>query len=167
MSPRVLKASENLAPARPRWRRRKPSTAAEIAWVVWPARAHLLRGLAVLAFIAVISVGVDLAMSSRLYATIAFFTLLVAVLPFYLPASYRLDDSGVGVDSLLGRRDKPWVALKVYFPDGERGVLVSSVTRDNLIARTRGLYLPYQGNREQVLALVEKHLQLGSVRSSQ
>jgi hypothetical protein len=165
MSPRVLKATASPAAARPRWRRRKQA-AAGLAWTVWPARAHLLRGLAVLAFIVILSVGVELAMESRLYASIAFFTLLLAVLPFYLPAHYRVDETGVEVDSLLGRRRKPWSALRVYFPDGERGVLVSSVARYNLAARTRGIYLPYQANRDHVLALVEKHLQPGSVRSS-
>jgi hypothetical protein len=165
MSPRVLKANENLTATKPRWRRQK-SPAPGICWVVWPARAHLLRGLAVLAFILVISVGVNLAMDSRVYASITFFTLLLAVAPFYLPAGYRLDDTGVGVDSLLGRRHKAWTTLQAYFPDGERGVLVSSVTRFNLAARTRGLYLPYQGNQEQVLALVQKHLQPGTIRPS-
>jgi hypothetical protein len=162
MSPRALHASDNPATTKPRWRRRRRVGAPELAWVVWPAREHLLRGLGVLAFIAVISVCVYFAMESRVYAGLAFFTLIVAVLPFYLPASYRVDETGVEVDSLLGRRHKPWGALKVYFRDGQRGVLVSPVSRYGLAARTRGFYLPFQGNMEQVLALVQKHLKAGS-----
>lgn len=161
MSPRELHVPDSSAPARPRWRRRKRSAPSELTWVVWPAREHLLRGLAVLAFIAVVSVAVYFAMESRVYAGLAFFTLLVAVMPFYLPTSYRVDETGLEVDSLLGRRFKPWGALKVFFPDGERGVLVSPVAHFGLAARTRGFYLPFQGNREQVMALVEKHLKPG------
>ena len=116
-----------------------------------------------LAFITVISVCVYFAMESQVYAAIAFFTLIVAVSPFYLPTSYRVDDTGILVDSLLGQRHKPWATLKVFFRDSERGVLVSPVVRYSLPARTRGFYLPFQGNREQVLAVVEKHLKPGKV----
>ncbi len=161
MSPRALHAPDSPAATRPRWRRRKRSAPSELTWVVWPAREHLLRGLAVLAFIAIVSVAVYFAMESRVYAGLAFFTLLVAVVPFYLPSSFRLDETGLEVDSLLGRRHKPWKALRAYFADGERGVLVSPVSRFGLAARTRGFYLPFQDNREQVMALVEKHLKPG------
>ena len=163
MSPRVLKATQDISAAKPRWRRRKHAAAEGVAWVVWPARAHLLRGLAVLAFILVISVCVYFAMDSQVYAGITFFTLIVAVSPFYLPTSFRVDETGILVDSLLGRRHKPWATLKAFFRDGERGVLLSPVARYNLPARTRGFYLPFQDNREQVLALVERHLKAGKV----
>jgi hypothetical protein len=161
MSPRVLKAPQEIGAAKPRWRRRKPSTVEGVVWVVWPARAHLLRGLVVLIFILAVSVAVYFAMDSQVYAGIAFFTLIVAVSPFYLPTSYQVDDAGIAVDSVLGRRHKPWRTLKAFFPDGGRGVLVSPVERFNLPARTRGFYLPFQDNREQVMALVEKHLKPG------
>ncbi len=163
MDPRGLTAPQDIATAKPRWRRSKRPATEGVAWVVWPARTHLLRGLAVLTFILVISVCVYFAMGSEVYAGIAFFTLIVAVSPFYLPTSYRVDETGLEVDSLLGRRRKPWATLKVHFHDGERGVLVSPVARYSLLARTRGFYLPFLDNREEVLAVVEEHLKAGKV----
>lgn len=162
MSPRVAKVEEGAAPAKPRWRRRKRAVTEALTWVVWPARTHLLIGLLVLAFIAGVSVCVYLSMDSRVYAGIAFFTLIVAVSPYFLPTSYSVDETGVTVDSMLGRRTKLWGTLKVHFHDGDRGVLLSPVSRFGTLARTRGIYLPFQGNKEQVLAVVEKHLAEGA-----
>lgn len=165
MRSKASKAPEGLSEA-PAQRRSQSAAASSghLEWVVWPARTHLLSGAVVLAFIAALSLAVCFAMESRLYAAICFATLLVAVSPYYLPTRYTLDREGVGVISLLGRRERPWGAFKVYFPDGARGVLLSPTVRYGLPARTRGIYLPFQGNQEQVMALVEARLPEGKVR---
>jgi len=162
MRTKASKRSERLSQAPARGQNQSaPGSWGHLDWVVWPARAHLLSGVVVLAFIAALSLAVCFAMESRLYAAICFATLLVAVSPYYLPTRYTLNREGVGVSSLLGRRERPWEAFKVYFRDGNRGVLLSPVVRYGLPARTRGIYLPFVGNEEQVMALVAKRLPEG------
>ncbi len=134
----------------------------KLDWVAWPARRQLLAGVGVLMLIAVLSALVRYSLESRLYAGICFVTLIIAVSPFYLPTQYVLGKEGVLVRSVLGNRFKAWGMLRVYFRDGDRGVLLSPVPHYGLLARTRGIYLPFQENQEQVLAFVEKHLPPGA-----
>jgi hypothetical protein len=126
--------------------------------VVWPALAHVLVGVAVLALIAGLAGAVFFALNSRLYAGLCFVTLIIAVSPYYLPTRYLLDADGVSVHSLLGDRRKPWSSFRAAFPDGRKGVLLSPVAQDGVLARTRGIYLPYQHNEAEVTRFVQKHL---------
>lgn len=138
------------------------AAAAELDWVAWPARKHWLAGGAVLILITVLSILVRYSLESRLYAGICFVTLIIAVSPFYLPARYVLSEEGVLVRSIIGNRLKSWSALRTYFRDGSRGLLLSPVRRYGILARTRGIYLPFLENPEQVLAFVAMHLPPGA-----
>ena len=140
----------------------QPDTETEITWVVWEARTNLLLGVATLLLIVALSLAIFWSLGSRFYGGLSLLVLLIAVLPFFLPTRYTLNEEGVQVRSILGNRGKPWRNLKVYFRDGERGVLLSPVTQYGLLARTRGIYLPYRGTvATAAQALVARHLAEG------
>ncbi|NLO73083.1 MAG: hypothetical protein GX100_03090 [candidate division WS1 bacterium] len=138
-----------------------PEAPSEVTWVVWEARRHVLVALATLVFIVVLASGITWSLENRYYGGFSLVVLLIAVLPFFVPTRYTLTEEEVQVRSLLGTRSKPWANLKVYFRDGERGVLLSPVKTLSLVARTRGIYLPYQGNGAEAQALVARHLPEG------
>lgn len=135
----------------------------QVTWVVWEAREHLGRAVGVLLLILLVSAGVRFSLGDPYLGGLALVVLLIAVLPYYLPSRYTVDDEGVGVESLIGNRRKPWANLKVYFPDGDRGVLLSPVAKFGLLARSRGLYLPFRGNSDTARAIVARHLPAGKV----
>ena len=142
-----------------------PERAGErVSWVVWEARAHVATAAAVLALILMLSAGVYFSLGDPRLAGLALVVLLIAVLPYYLPARYTLDPDGVLVESILGNRRKPWANLKVYFPDGERGILLSPVGHYGLLARSRGIYLPFRDNAGVARALVARYLPAGKVK---
>ena len=134
-----------------------------LEWVVWPVRSHVLPGLLVFVLIGVLSATVRLSLDSRFYAGLCFVLLVLAVLPYYLPAHYLLDPEGVHVRSLLGHRRKAWEHFRVHFRDGERGVLLSPVLRYGTLARTRGTYLPCPRNCRQIAAFVARYLPAGEL----
>jgi hypothetical protein len=134
-----------------------------VSWVVWEARAHVARAAAVLALIFLLSAGVYFSLGDPRLSGLALLVLLIAVLPYYLPVRYTLDADGVQVDSLLGLRRKPWANLRVYFPDGEKGILLSPVVDYGLIARSRGIYLPLRENGVLAGEIVARHLRRGKV----
>ena len=77
-----------------------------------------------------------------------------------MPTRYTLTEEEVQVGACW-HTQQPWANLKVYFRDGERGVLLSPVKTLSLVARTRGIYLPYQGNGAEARAFVARHLREG------
>jgi hypothetical protein len=133
----------------------------ELTWVVWGARANPGRAAGVLGLIVAVCMGVYVSLNSRFYASLGLVVLLIAVLPYFVPTRYTLDEEGVEVSSLLGRRRRPWAKLKAYFPDGERGVLLSPVRDFGLLARTRGTYVPFRAPGPAARDLVARHLPEG------
>ena len=142
----------------------QPPPGAPLVWVDWPLAARPGLGLAVLLLIVALTLGVRYALASAFFSALCLLVLTLAVAPFYLPARYVLDEYAVTVAGLLGRRSRPWSALRAYYRDGQRGILVSSITKYGLLARTRGLYLRCSGNHLAVLALVAARLAPGETR---
>jgi hypothetical protein len=85
--------------------------------------------------------------------------LLLAVLPFYAPTRYALDGEGVAWRGVVTGQRRPWESLGYFFVDGDQGVWVSSQGTWGLLARTRGIYLPFGDCREAIMAWVESRLQ--------
>jgi hypothetical protein len=133
----------------------------ELTWVVWEAQANPGRAGGVLGLIVAVCVGVYVSLGSGFYASLGLVVLLIAVLPYFVPTRYTLDEEGVEVSSLLGRRRRPWAKLKAYFPDGERGLLLSPVRDWGLLARTRGTYVPLREQAPAVRELVARYLPAG------
>ena len=142
----------------PRPRGSAPEAGAQLSWVVWEASSNVALGLGTLLLIVALSVAISVSLGSRYYGGMALVVMLLAVLPFFLPTRYLLDEEGVQVRNLMGNRHKPWANLKVYFLDGERGVLLSPVAKYGPVARARGLYLPLRGDAAAARALIARHL---------
>jgi hypothetical protein len=132
-----------------------------VTWIVWKAGSHVWMAVTVLALIALLVGGIHKSLGSHFYAGLSAVILFITVLPFYLPTRYTLDEEGVQVQSILGNRYKSWLNLKVYFRDGERGILLSPVAQYGILAQTWGIYLPYRGNAATAHALVARHLAEG------
>lgn len=131
-----------------------------LTWTVHPFAERPLVSLAVVAAMAV-----SWALGDYLLGPAG---LLVAVLgtvsplaPFLFPNEYTLTSEGVNVRIVLPSGVKPWDRFIGYtvYPDGVLLAYDPSVLRNRI---NKGVFLRFAGNREAVLAFVERHLPEGA-----
>lgn len=72
---------------------------------------------------------------------------------FLLPSRYRLTREGVERRGQVGSRQLPWDRVAVAY-DLEDGVLVTPRSRKGWLDSYHGIYLPYEGHREAVVAII-------------
>jgi hypothetical protein len=79
----------------------------------------------------------------------------------WLPVRYKLGSGGV-TESVLGwGRRTPWGAIQ-SFEVQESGVMLLADAAPTALAPLRGLVLPWDGRREEVLAIVEFYVPNGN-----
>lgn len=76
---------------------------------------------------------------------------------FFLPTRIRLDESGITVKEFLYTRRKSWSECKSLHLD-KNGVLVSPFTFVTRLENFRGVYLRFDGNKDEVLAFLKAHM---------
>lgn len=82
--------------------------------------------------------------------------LLAATAEFLFPVSYRLDEAGAEMRCLFGGRKMDWSEVrKAYLV--EAGVKLSPLPRRSRLEAYRGVFLRFEGNRDEVLAAVRRH----------
>ncbi len=79
------------------------------------------------------------------------------VASFFIPTTYTLTENGVKVKGLVNRREKDWSDFRTYLVD-RNGVLLSPFVERTRLERFRGLSLQFHGNRDEVVAYVERIL---------
>ncbi len=135
-----------------------------LCWRAWSAARRPTVAIVVAIFLLGLVIAVHIAYRNAIYPVMTFIVLAGAVCPYYLPTRFTVDQEGITVSSLLGKRKKLWRSLKAYFPDGDGGVLVSPLVRRSLLSMARGIYLPYANNRDRLLDYLRQHLPQGQVK---
>lgn len=74
---------------------------------------------------------------------------------FFLPTDYCLTDQSVYRHYLGIRQKRAWSEFRSFHPD-RNGVLLSPFARPSRLENFRGLYLRFEGNRDDVLAVVRE-----------
>ncbi|MFH1690352.1 MAG: hypothetical protein ABIE42_08955, partial [Candidatus Eisenbacteria bacterium] len=74
---------------------------------------------------------------------------------FFLPTRFSLTGKGVAVSGLVSRKEKGWGDFRSYYVDRE-GLLLSPFIERSRLERFRGVSLQFHGNRDEVVAFVER-----------
>ncbi|OGC94971.1 MAG: hypothetical protein A2142_06805 [candidate division Zixibacteria bacterium RBG_16_48_11] len=77
--------------------------------------------------------------------------------PYFFPTKYELTQEQVKVNFLAVKKNKAWSEFRSYYPD-KNGVFISPFARPSRLENYRGLYLRYQGNKEEVLNFVKSKI---------
>lgn len=110
--------------------------------------------VAVALFVLAMSLAVDVLFGSVWWGALALLLLGVSVAPYYVGATYAVSEEGAAAAGLFGTHRRRWADVKGCFPDAD-GVLLSPFARPTRLAYTRGLYLRFADNRDEVLTRVE------------
>lgn len=135
---------------------RAGSSGAVLRWRVHPLARDPRRGLllAVAFALAWFAGGVALGPSGVLVAALA---TIVPMAHYVFANEYTLTDEGVSVRVVLPSGLKPWDRFTGYtvYPDGVLVAYDPYVLRNRI---NKGLFLYFDGNREAVVAFLERHL---------
>ena len=134
---------------------------AEIRWKAHPLKENVWRSVLLFAIIVITCVGVWLWTYWPGMVLLAFVFLVVSMAPYIFPTRYRMDESGIEISFLGVRTFRAWEELRNYYPH-EEGAHLSTFKRPNALDPFRGSFIRFApGNREEVVAHLEKHVKRG------
>jgi len=131
--------------------------AVAVSWTVQPWRRNRPLGIAVALLVLAVTFGVRVVFGSMGWAAMALVLLTLSVARFYLPTRYALNAHGARMQGPFGTVEREWSAFRAWFV-GTDGVLLSPFTKPSRLAFTRGIFLPFDDHRDEVLAAVEAFL---------
>ncbi len=114
-----------------------------------------VRAVAGLAVIALLAWTLQSWLETGYFTVLAVLLLWGQVAGFYLPTHYSLTDESVFVRGLVSRKEKSWSEFRSFHKDRE-GVLLSPFVGRSRLERFRGVSLQFHGNRDEVMAVVER-----------
>lgn len=113
------------------------------------------RAAAAVGFMVVVGWFLQSWLKTGYFTVVALLLVWGQVAGFFLPTRYELTDETVSVRGLVSRRVKGWGEFRSYHVDRE-GILLSPFVGESRLARFRGMSLQFHGNRDDVIAFVER-----------
>ncbi|MBK9033201.1 MAG: hypothetical protein IPL61_18340 [Myxococcales bacterium] len=129
-----------------------------LAWTAHPARRRPDH-VALLAAVVLLSAwAVLVTLEAPWLAALAAALLVIAVAPFWLPTTYRLDDAGIEERRWPRRRYRTWAELR-RLDVGARALLLSPFARATWLDRYRGMIVMFDGgDRDAIVAAARARL---------
>jgi len=134
----------------------EPAPAADTELLSWrsvPAR----RSAKTTGLVVLIIIGVPVLLYvwySPFFGLLGIVILGGSLLSFFLPTDYTLTEVAVLRRYLGIAQKRNWSEFRSFYPD-KNGVLLSPFVRPSRLENFRGLYLRFERNREEVLAIVK------------
>ena len=128
-----------------------------MVWTCHPLKRRPLASVLVTLFIMVCGIAVYVTTESRWFSVFALVVLYLSVAKFYFPTTYSMNTEGITVKTTTQKLFKPWSMYRSYYPD-KNGVLLSPFTRPTRLENFRGLFVMFDGNREEILAYLKDRI---------
>ncbi|MFZ1684593.1 MAG: hypothetical protein WAU88_10745 [Candidatus Zixiibacteriota bacterium] len=128
-----------------------------LEWVSHPLKRSLAKSAGVSAVILLFAILVWTGTDSIFFTSLSIVVLVMALTKFFLPTGYKLTEQKIYVKSFTHTLVKEWKIYRSYYPD-KNGILLSTFAGPSRLENFRGLYLLFEGNRDQVIAYVKARL---------
>ncbi len=129
-----------------------------LEWVSHPAsRNKRVTAVATLFVLVVIGVVYWATDNNIWYALLATLILFGSLISFYFPTRYKLTDKKIRVRSIVQNTTQDWEKFRSYYPD-KNGILLSPFLRRSRLENFRGVYIRFEGNRDEVVGFVGNRL---------
>lgn len=129
-----------------------------LTWKVQLARRNLARSLSVAVLILICVYFVFFTTRDALLTLIAFLILTIMVLPYYLPMTYTMTDSGVVRKMLFSTHKRSWDEFHRYKTD-KNSIMLYTMTQPSRLDNYRSFLLICNKNKEEVLKIVQGKIQ--------
>jgi hypothetical protein len=119
-----------------------------------------VRAVLAVAFIVLMAWTIQAMFHTTYFTVVAVLLVWGQVAGFFLPTRFSLTDEKISVRGLVSRREKNWSEFRSHYIDRE-GVLLSPFVERSRLDRFRGVSLQFHGNRDEVVAMVERMMSSG------
>ncbi len=137
----------------------EPKQEAErLEWRVWPAGQRPVLSVVVVVFCLLLAGAAIWTFDSAWYGFIALLVLALTLAPHYFPTTYVLDAERIVTRGGGGNAERTWEAFRVALDLGDRVVLSPLTDAGRWLARRRSVTLRLDGNHDEVLAFVARHV---------
>jgi hypothetical protein len=131
--------------------------APELCWRAHPARERLLAGVLTTLLILALASAIYVSMGNLSWSILAVLVLVLALNRFYFPSRFMIDHDGISARYLLSRKRYEWSSVRRFLWD-RRGLYLSTRGRRSWFDAYSGLTVLFGVHREEVLALVRRHM---------
>ncbi len=128
---------------------------AELSWTAWPVTKSPVRAVVAVGFLALIGWALQTTFHTGYFTLVGVLLVWTQIASFFLPTHYTLSDEKVMVAGLVGKKEKAWSEFRSFLADRD-GMLLSPFPGRSRLERFRGLSLQFHGNRDEVVAFVER-----------
>ena len=123
--------------------------------------------IAVTIFVVICGMAVYMATEqSQIFTVLTIVILYASLSKFYFPTSYAMNNEGIAVKTMTQKIVKPWSMYRSYYPD-KNGVLLSPFTQPTRLENFRGLFVMFDGNREEILAYLKDRIKPAATSESE
>ena len=126
-----------------------------LSWTSWPMLRSPVRAVLAVAFVVLMAWTMQVLFSTTYFTVVAVLLVWGQIAGFFLPTRFSLTEDGVAVRGLVSKREKSWSEFRSHYVDKD-GLLLSPFLERSRLERFRGVSLQFHGNRDQVVAFVER-----------
>ena len=119
-----------------------------------------VRAVLAVAFIVLMAWTIQAMFRTTYFTVVAVLLVWGQVAGFFLPTRFSLTAENISIRGLVSRREKDWSEFRSHYIDRE-GVLLSPFVERSRLDRFRGVSLQFHGNRDEVVAFVERMMVRG------
>lgn len=134
-----------------------PNEEGTLVWTVHPGRRKLKTAIAVALFVVTIVALIFLVTSSLWMTLLALVILYASLAKFYFPTKYTLSESGIVIKTTTQTLQKEWSLYRSCYAD-KNGILLSPFVEPSRLENFRGLFVMFDGNRDEVTAFVKDQI---------
>jgi len=128
----------------------------ELTWTAFPMKESIPNAIFFWVVVVLTVLAVWWNLESVLLTFVATLVLLGALTSFYLPTTYSANQDGVSWKRITGGKKLEWQRVRLV-ADEREGLFISTFPVKSRMENFRGIYLPYRGNREDVLVVVRHY----------
>ena len=136
----------------------KPATPGPVlAWKCHPARRSMPRTGLVILFLVLLFFFLVWYTGSPGFSVVLMVVMFLTLSAYWFPTRYTLTHEGVTVKTIVNTYERAWSLFRSYWPD-KNGVLLSPFPYRSRLENFRGLFVRFEGNRDEVVAFVKRYV---------
>jgi len=139
-------------------------TPIELKWTVHPAKKNLKLSISITIFLVILCISIYISFDSLSLSLLSAIFLFGSLSPFFLPTTYLLCDKGIIVKTIFREIYNEWIFFKRYYID-RNGILLSPFSYKTRLENFRGLYVRFDGNKEQIIDFIKSKIILYNLDS--
>jgi hypothetical protein len=128
-----------------------------LSWRSFPFLEKRVQGISVLIFILAVLAGIWFWTYEWYMVALGAIFLFGTLASYFFPTKFTLSDDGVELRRLGRSVRRGWDEFRSFYAD-KRGLMLSTFDRVSRMDAFRGFNIHFSGNRDAVIAYVEKHL---------